>query len=339
MPIGAIGWMMTMPMMIKSHRPRTRFSFTGVDMPWLVSAGISGFLHRMELADFVCSLERRLVRYSSLRPPILYHRQEKEASRRKIVHNFSLASEELNRRDLRRLPAAANGLDQQHAGGHSARQNIYSGNFIRQRRALRRGHFQIIRDASFIAVQRKRDRMFGGSNRAILGLRLLLENAQRGKIVLHILERAQNSLAVIRNVLVVRGSRLFGNSAPFAGIKQRFNRCPSKRPQSARALNQCRDRHAFKTAATGKRDQGKISRSSNADLSVGFLHAPLGGSDVRTALEQLRRKTLRNRGRRSCQRHRLQTKFRRRLSNQDGDGVLECASLDFDVDRLASRGL
>jgi len=159
--------------------------------------------------------------------------QTKEGGQRKENSAyFSLASEELNPRDLRRLPAAANGLDQQHAGSHSARQNIYSGNFIRQRRALRRGHFQIICDASLIAVQRKRDRMFSGSDRAIFGLRLLLENAQRGKIVLHILERGQNSLAVVRNVLVVRGSRLFGNSAAFAGIKQRFNRCPSERPQS-----------------------------------------------------------------------------------------------------------
>src|SRR6202161_2543137 len=54
MPMGAIGWMMTMPMMIKSQRVRTRRSFTVDCADWVGSLAMGPF----EIFSVRCSFWR-----------------------------------------------------------------------------------------------------------------------------------------------------------------------------------------------------------------------------------------------------------------------------------------
>src|SRR5260370_9524000 len=83
----------------------------------------------------------------------------------------------------------------------------------------------------------------------------------------------------------------------------------------------------------------EISCSCDANLLIGFRHAPLRPRNIRATLQKIRRKPNRNARRLIFERHCRDTEFRGRLANQDGDGVLKLRSLHSDIGVLNARGV
>jgi hypothetical protein len=64
----------------------------------------------------------------------------------------------------------------------------------------------------------------------LLCRRLLVEGAQRGELVLHILERLQYRLAVVRHLGVIRGACLLGKRMTPARIEKKLGCRSAERP-------------------------------------------------------------------------------------------------------------
>ena len=80
-------------------------------------------------------------------------------------------------------------------------------------------HRQIGNSARLILISRDIQRVLGGSYRVGLGACLVLQNTQRGKIVLHLLERGEDRLTVIGHRRIKSGFLLMDLGAAPAGIK------------------------------------------------------------------------------------------------------------------------
>ena len=91
-------------------------------------------------------------------------------------------------------------------------------------------------------------------------------------------------------------ARLVRQRVPLARIKQQLRRLRAQAPQRTRPLNPRAPVRAFKAARPAQAD-GWIERAyRNADLRIGSRRAPLGGGNIRPALQQLRWHAQRNVG-------------------------------------------
>src|SRR5207244_130977 len=103
------------------------------------------------------------------------------------------------RRQLRDAPAAPEGLHQQHAGAESAPQNIDLISLVRERDGLRGDDLEVVVHPSSVAIREQLERFLGRLYRPPLLLGLLLGDAERRQVVLHLLERGQGGLLVGRD--------------------------------------------------------------------------------------------------------------------------------------------
>ena len=69
---------------------------------------------------------------------------------------------------LRDLPAAAQGFDQQDAGGHAAGQHVDVGALVAECGALGGGDFQVVGYAAFVAAVGKIERVLGCGDGGVL---------------------------------------------------------------------------------------------------------------------------------------------------------------------------
>src|SRR4051812_49021082 len=132
------------------------------------------------------------------------------------------------------VPSSAEGLDQLDGSNHSPPKNVYRGDFIRESCALRNGYFQIASDAAVVPLHGEFQGLLRSDNCCVLSLRFVLENAQRGEVVLYLLEAGEHGFAIGSYSLVVGGNGLVGGSAASATVKYRVQRRGSNCPQRAR---------------------------------------------------------------------------------------------------------
>jgi hypothetical protein len=93
---------------------------------------------------------------------------------------------------------------------------------------------QVAHDAGLVLGRRDADRVARGGDRAVLTLRLRLEQAERGELVLDVLERGEHGLPVVRDALVVGGAGLGGERAALAAVEDRLGDRRAERPDAAR---------------------------------------------------------------------------------------------------------
>ena len=99
-----------------------------------------------------------------------------------------MVSNRLELRQIRDVPAAAECLDQEHAGIHTAPQDIDIVAFVGQRSRLCSDDLKVSIDTTYVTIGEELQGFFGRNHRALLLLRFLLEDAQGGEIVLHLLK-------------------------------------------------------------------------------------------------------------------------------------------------------
>src|SRR5439155_22750312 len=124
------------------------------------------------------------------------------------------ARRSLGRRRLRDGPPAPEGLRQQHGGAESAPQNIDLISLVRERDSLRGDDLEVVVHPPSVAIREQLERFLGRLYRPPLLLGLLLEDAERRQVVLHLLERGQGGLPVGRDRRVVGGAGRLGGRAP-----------------------------------------------------------------------------------------------------------------------------
>ena len=227
-------------------------------------------------------------------------------------------------RQVARLPAAAEVLDQQRAG----LQPLLLDGDHRLGGAEGGGRgaddVQIVDGARLVLVQGEREGLAGG----LLGLPALddldLQRVQDGELVLHALEGAQHGLAVDRHRRVPLG-RLRAHRRPaLAEVEHRFGDRAAHRPVVAGGVEQAPERGGGVLALVpAERHVGIEGRLRDADQGVGAVHLAFGRGDVGAALQQGGGKLGRrdgNRGRQHVGRRYGQR--RRRDADQHRDRVL-----------------
>src|SRR5262245_66427724 len=94
----------------------------------------------------------------------------------------------LELRQIRDVPAAAECLDQEHAGVHTAAQYIDIVAFVGQRSRFSSDHLQVCIDTADVTIGEELEGFFARHHSTLLLLCFLLEDAQGGEIVLHLLK-------------------------------------------------------------------------------------------------------------------------------------------------------
>ena len=107
------------------------------------------------------------------------------------------------RRQLGCAPAAAKGLDEIYGGGHPAVLNVHRRNFVVQGRGLDHDDGKVVNRPRLVLVESHRHRLPGSLHRPLLHLRLSFQDAQRGQVVLHLLECGKYGLAIGCNRCII----------------------------------------------------------------------------------------------------------------------------------------
>src|SRR2546426_6796750 len=190
---------------------------------------------------------------------------------------------------LRHVPAAAERLHQQHAGVHAATEDVDLVALVREGHGLRGDDLEIVVDSAPVAVGEELERLLGRLHCPPLLLRLLLEDAESGQVVLDLLEGGERGLTVAGHGRIVGGEHGVGRGAAAPAVENRLcDRCPH-RPQEARCVQDVPERASLESDR-GVQHQRRIVRGlGDADLLVGLGDPALGGCDVRAPLQQLGR--------------------------------------------------
>src|SRR5262245_59877435 len=130
----------------------------------------------------------------------------------------SISPDSLARGEGLVAPAAAQRLDQRHAGIEAAAKDVGGVLLGVEQRRLRDDDVEKAHRAGLVLVGGELDRAPRGGDDFCLHGRFLLEDAERGEVVFHLLEGGEHGLAVGRHVLVVGGDRLVGLRAAQAGV-------------------------------------------------------------------------------------------------------------------------
>ena len=166
-----------------------------------------------------------------------------------------------------------------------------------------------------------------------------LEEAERDQVVLHLLEGAAGRSAVDGDRGIVGGAACSFAGAPLARVEERLRERGAERPDPARAGRRGPP-GPLPASRRSRRGRGREERRRrDADLRVRGGHAPLGGRDVGTPLEELRRKDERHSGGPASSGRRGIEKSAGGLADEDGDRVLELRARDPEVGRLGARRL
>src|SRR5579862_2036225 len=111
------------------------------------------------------------------------------------------------RRELLHVPAAAERLDERDARLQTVRQHGERGFLGGEARGLSRDDARIGHGPRLVLIQGQRLREARGLHRLIFDPRLLLENAQRGELILDLLEAREHRLPIGSDVALIDGAR------------------------------------------------------------------------------------------------------------------------------------
>src|SRR5215469_18404434 len=120
---------------------------------------------------------------------------------------------------MRRIPSAAQCLDQRGAGDKPALPDVDSRFGISQRGLIGDDNTSIRDGAGQILVVEDPRGLKCRGHGLVLNLGLLRENAHGRELILDLLERSQNGLPVIRDVLVKDGAGLFDYRGACTGVE------------------------------------------------------------------------------------------------------------------------
>src|SRR6266705_2630551 len=260
---------------------------------------------------------------------------ETRASRRPCKVNWRYSRLLLRKR--RGVPAAAQRLHQGRGRDEAPAENADCGALVVELGGLHRHHVDVAHGARLVLVGRQHHRFARCAHGLVLHFRLLFEDAQRGEVVLDLLEAGEHGLAVLRDGRIVGRYRLLCLRAPQAGVEDRLRERGADRPEAARRGEQIGGIRAAETAARRKRERRKVRGLRDADLRVRGGRPALGSGDVGPALEQLRGQAERNARHRHRERHGRDRELGGRLADEDRDRVLQLSALHAGIDRLRQR--
>ena len=103
-------------------------------------------------------------------------------------------------------PSRAQRLDQGDDRNEALGLQLQDRLFVRQFRALGDSHFEISNHTAFVPGEGDFQRAAGGLERGVFLLKLLGEQAHGRELVFHILERAEDRLAVVGDGGVIAGA-------------------------------------------------------------------------------------------------------------------------------------
>src|SRR5262249_51924028 len=149
----------------------------------------------------------------------------------------------------------------------------------------------------------------------------------------------ENRLAIRGDGRIVLRAELFDGCLSEAGVEQRLRKSWAQRPQSAGPGKPTGDGGTLEAAAGAQGDGWIIRRSRHADESVGLFHLALSGRDIRATLQELRGNTEWHGRGRGFHRLRRYRECGWRLSDNNGDGVLELSPHNAKVGALRADGV
>src|SRR3989441_13096784 len=219
---------------------------------------------------------------------------ETRASRRPCKVNWRYSRLLLRKR--RGVPAAAQRLPQGRGRDEPPAENADRGALVAELGGLHRHHVDVAHDARLVLVGRQRHGLARCAHGLVLHFRFLFEDAQRGEVVLDLLEAGEHGLAVLRDGRIVGRYRLLGLRAPQAGVEDRLRERGPDRPEAARRGEQIGGIRAAETAARRERERRKGRGLRDADLRVRGGRSALGSGGVGPAPRQLRGQAQRKAG-------------------------------------------
>src|SRR5215510_13068172 len=153
----------------------------------------------------------------------------------------------LELRQIRDVPAAAECLDQQHAGIYTSSQDVDIVAFVGQSSCLSSDHLKISIDTADVTIGEELERFFCRNHCPLLLLCFLLKDAQGGEIVLHLLKCIESGFAIAGDRRVIVCQRSLGGSTASSGVENSLRYGTSDRPQKALPTSQVADRAAFES--------------------------------------------------------------------------------------------
>ena len=147
------------------------------------------------------------------------------------------------------------------------------------------------------------------------------KGSESGQVVFNLLKRGQHRLAVICNRPIVSCLELLDGRATLPGVEKRFRDIRAQGPHWGRPLKPLRKGEAVEASRGAQQDSGEECRPADTDLRVRLSDRPLGAGDVRSPLQEFRRKARRY-GRWICFPLSFQDlECRRGLADEDRDRV------------------
>ena len=138
------------------------------------------------------------------------------------------------RHQARRVPAASQHDDELGARRHLLRAQEQRGALVRKQDRLGGDDVEVRIDSESVPVQLQRERPLCRSDGRVLLPPLLREDSQRGKEVLHLLERGQHGLPVARDLTLIRRERLLDLRLPPPPVEQDPRERRAERPDPGR---------------------------------------------------------------------------------------------------------
>src|SRR6059036_3327261 len=178
---------------------------------------------------------------------------ETRASRRPCKVNWRYSRLFLRKR--RGVPPAAQRLHQGRGRDEPPAENADRGALVAELGGLHRHHVDVAHDARLVLVGRQRHGLARCAHGLVLHFRFLFEDAQRGEVVLDLLEAGEHGLAVLRDGRIVGRYRLLCLRAPQAGVEDRLRERGADRPEAARRGEQIGGVRAAETAARRERER------------------------------------------------------------------------------------
>ncbi len=187
------------------------------------------------------------------------------------------------------LPAAAECFDQGDGRDELLATQGGGGKFDVQGGALSGGDFEIGDEAVAVLIVNNL-KLFTGGNEGVAFRGVLVgEKRLGGKVVFHLGEGRQHALAIGGDHFFVSRLRQAQPGAKFSAFKDRQGYGGSDSPETTRPIKQGASTEALEARKTVQLNGWEKGGLGDADAGVRRGHAPFGGGDIRSALQQLRR--------------------------------------------------
>ncbi len=194
------------------------------------------------------------------------------------------------------VPASAEGLDEFYGAGHFADAEGHLCLLVGEQSGLGGDDVEVRVEAGLVAVLGDGEIALGGVDGEVFAGDLVGGDADRGDVVLNLLEGGENGLAIGGDIGVVLGGVLGDGGFAETAVEDGLRSGAAGGPEQGWEGEEAGDVRAFEAAGAGKGHVGVVGGLLDADEGVRFGEGAFAGGDVGASLQELGREANRDGG-------------------------------------------